>query len=71
MQNQEYSINFSIDGYSISARFAEANNEVAFKHIRNILISSALHNCPAQPCNNIDNESTLCHTVHGKVPSAP
>lgn len=46
MQNTENNMVFNIDGYEISATFAEAGNPSALGQVKQILLSSFAANAP-------------------------
>lgn len=50
MQNAENSAILAIDGYEISATFAEHKNTEAIGHVKQILLSSFASNAPKKRC---------------------
>ncbi len=49
MPNERHSASFSIDGYEVSATFADAGNLTAISHAKQILLSAFIASTSALP----------------------
>ena len=53
MQSARPEMTFAIDGYEISATFADNNNEAALGQVKQILLSSFVSNAPKMKSKGI------------------
>lgn len=53
MQSTKTGMTFAIDGYEVSATFADGNNEAALGQVKQILLSSFVSNAPKMKSKGI------------------
>ena len=53
MENTRRSTTFAIDGYEVSASFADDRNTTALRHVKQILLSSFANNMPEPSAKGI------------------
>lgn len=53
MQSARPGITFAIDGYEVSATFADSNNEAALGQVKQILLSSFVSHAPKMKSKGI------------------